>query len=209
MFLYQLQRACYYPESYPTVSLLSSLKLFMQWLGVPLSGMLQKGLCSWVNLMTASIPFATKILWFPVHSVSSVQFSRSVISDFVRPHGLQHTRLPCPSPTPRAWSNSCPLSRWCHPAISSSVIPFSFCLQSFPVSGSFPMCQFFQSGGQSIGASALASVLPMNIQDWFSLGLTSWISLQLDLHISFMSLVFCNSFMKIRFMYHAIYAFDM
>ena len=85
MFLYQLQRVCYYPESYPTMSLLSSLKLFVQWLGVPLPGMLQKGLCSWVNLMTASIPFATKILWFPVHSVSSVQFSHSVMSDSLQP----------------------------------------------------------------------------------------------------------------------------
>ena len=87
-------------------------------------------------------------------------------------------RLPCPSPTPRACSNSCPLSQWCHPAISSSIIPFSSCLQSFPASGSFPTSQFFASGGQSIGASASASVLPMNIQDWFSLGLTGWISLQ-------------------------------
>ena len=96
----------------------------------------------------------------------------------LRPSGLQHARLPCPSPTPRACSNSCPLSRWCHPTISSSVIPFSSCLQSFPAWGSFPMSQFFASGGQSIGASALASVLPMNIQDWFPLGLTGLTSLQ-------------------------------
>ena len=89
----------------------------------------------------------------------------------------QHSRLPCPSPTPRACSNSCPLSRWCHPIISSSVIPFSSCLQSFPVSGSFLVSQFFASGGQSIGASASASVLPMNIQDWFPVGWTGWISL--------------------------------
>ena len=94
------------------------------------------------------------------------------------PHGLQHTRLPCPSPTPRACSNSCPLSWWCHPTISSSVVPFSSCLQSFPASGSFPMNQFFTLGGQSIGASASASVLPMSIQDWFPLGWTGWISLQ-------------------------------
>ena len=87
-------------------------------------------------------------------------------------------RLPCPSPTPRACSNSCPSSQWCHPTISSSVIPFSSCLQSFPASGSFPMSRLFASGGQSIGVSASASVLPMNIQDWFPLGLTGWISLQ-------------------------------
>ena len=87
-------------------------------------------------------------------------------------HGLQHTKLPCPSPTPRAYSNSCPYSRWCHPAISSSVVPFSSCLQSFPASGSFSMSWFFASGGQSIGVSASASVLPMNIQDWFPLGCT-------------------------------------
>ena len=105
-------------------------------------------------------------------------FSHSVMLDSLRAHGLQHTKLPCPSPSPRACSNSCPLSLWCHPAISSSVIPFSSCLQSFPVSGSFPMSQFFTSGSQSIGASASSSVLPMNIQDWFPLGLTGLISLQ-------------------------------
>ena len=107
-----------------------------------------------------------------------VQFSRSVASNSLRPHGLQHTRLPCPLPTPGACSNSCPLSWWCHPTISSSVSPFSSCLQSFPASGSLLMSQFFQSGGQSIGTSASASVLPMNIQDWFPLGLTDLISLQ-------------------------------
>ena len=94
------------------------------------------------------------------------------------PHGLQHTRLPCPSPTPGAYSNSCPLNQWCHPTISSSVIPFSSHLQSFPASGSFQMSQFLASGDQSTGASASASVLPMNIQDWFPLGWTGWISLQ-------------------------------
>ena len=93
-------------------------------------------------------------------------------------HGLQHARLPCPSPTPGAYSNSCPLSPWCYPTISSSVIPFSFCLQSFPASGSFPMNWFFAPGGQKIGVSASAPLLPMNIQDWFPLGLTGWISLQ-------------------------------
>ena len=93
-------------------------------------------------------------------------------------HGLQHSKLPCPSPAPGACSNSCPLSRWCHPTISSIVVPFSPCLQSFPASGSSPVSQFFLSGGQSIGVSASASVLPMNIQHWFLLGLTSLISLQ-------------------------------
>ena len=96
----------------------------------------------------------------------------------LRPHGLQYARLPCPSPSPRTYSNSCALSQWCHPTISSSVIPFSCCLQSFPASGSFPVSQLFPSGGQSIAASASASVLLMNIQGWFPLGLTGWISLQ-------------------------------
>ena len=107
----------------------------------------------------------------------SVQFTRLVVSDSLRQHGLQHTRPPCPSPTPRAYSNSLPLSQWCHPTISSSVVPFSR-LQSFPASGSFQMKQLFASGGQSIGVSASTSVLPMNIQDWFPLGWTGWISLQ-------------------------------
>ena len=96
----------------------------------------------------------------------------------LRPHGLQSTRPPCPSPTPRVYANSCPLSWWCHPTISSSIVPFSYGLQSFPASGSFPMNQFFASGGQSTGVSASASVLPMNIQDWFPLGWMGWISLQ-------------------------------
>ena len=108
---------------------------------------------------------------------SSVQLSRSVVSDSLRPHGLQNARPPCPSPTPGVYSNSCPLSWWCHPTISSSVVPFSSCLQSFPVSGSFPVSQFFASGGQSVGVSASASVLPMYIQGWFPLGLTGVISL--------------------------------
>ena len=107
--------------------------------------------------------------------ISSVQFSCSVVSDSLRHHRLQHVRPPCQSPTTGVYSNSCPLSRWCHVTISSSVIPFSSCLQSFPASGSFQMSQFFTLGGQSIGVSA--SVLPMNIQDWFPLGWTSWISL--------------------------------
>ena len=109
---------------------------------------------------------------------SSVQFSRSVVSDSLRPHDPQHARLPCPSPSPGVHPNSCLLSQWCHPTTSSSVVPFSSCPQSFPASGSFPMSQFFTSGGQSIGVSTSASVLPMNIQDWSPLGLTGWISLQ-------------------------------
>ena len=109
---------------------------------------------------------------------ASVQFSCSVVSNSLQPHRLQHTRLPCPSPTPRAYSNSCPLSQWCHPAISSIVVPFSSRLQSFPALGSFPMSEFFVSGGQSIGVSVSASILSMIIQGWFPLGLTGWISLQ-------------------------------
>ena len=108
----------------------------------------------------------------------SVQFSCSVMSNSLWPHGLQHARLPCPSPTPKACSNACPSGWWCHPTISSSVVPFPSSLQSFPESGSFPMSQFFASGDQSIGVSASSSVLPMNIQDWFPFGLTGLISLQ-------------------------------
>ena len=108
----------------------------------------------------------------------SVQFSHSVVSDSLWPHGLQHTRPPCLSPTPRVYSNSCPLSQWCHPTISSTVVPFSSHLQSFLASRFFPMSQLFTFGGQSIGVSASASVLPMNIQNWFPLGWTGWISLQ-------------------------------
>ena len=107
-------------------------------------------------------------------SQSFSQFKLSVMSNSLWPNGLQHARLPCPSPTPGAFSNSCPSSWWCHTTISSSVLPFSFCLQSFPESGSFQMSQFFSSGVQSIGVSASASVLPMNIHDWFPLGLTGW-----------------------------------
>ena len=103
--------------------------------------------------------------------LSQLQFSRSVMSDTFPPHGLQHARLPWPSPTLRVYSNSCPSSHWCHPTISSSVVPFSSRLQSFSASGSFQMSQFFASGSQDIGVSASASVLPMNIQDWFPLGL--------------------------------------
>ena len=110
--------------------------------------------------------------------VASVQFSCSVVSDSLRPHGLQYARPPCSSPASRVYPNSCPLSRWCHPTISFSVVPFSSRIQSFSVSGHFQMNQLFESGGQSIGASASTSVLPMNIQDWFPLGWTGFISLQ-------------------------------
>ena len=112
----------------------------------------------------------------PISAVTQV--SCSVVSDSLRPRESQHARPPCPSPTPGVHSNSCPSSRWCHPAISSSVVPFSSHLQSFPASGSFPMCQFFTSGGQSIGVSASTSVPLINTQDWSPLGWTSWISLQ-------------------------------
>ena len=130
-------------------------------------------------------PLFTIVSWRDVHRaifificISSVQISCSVVSDSLQPHVLQHTRLPCPSPTPKIYSNSCSLSQWCHPTISSSVVPFSSCLQSFPASGSFQMSQLFASGGQSIGVSASTSVLSMNIPDLFSLRWTGWISLQ-------------------------------
>ena len=126
-------------------------------------------------------------------SFSSVQFSHSVMSNSLWPHESQHARAPCPSPTPRAYSNSCPSSRWCHLAISSSVVPFFSCPQSLQASGSFPMSQLFAWGGQSIGASASASVLPMNTQYWSPLGWTGWISLQ-SLGMSIFASV--NSFNK-------------
>ena len=114
----------------------------------------------------------------PTETLSSVQFSRSVVSDSLRPHESQHARPPCPSPTPRVHWDSHPSSQWCHPAISSSVVPFSFCPQSLPVSESFPMSQLLAWGGQSTGVSALASVLPKKSQDWSPLEWTGWISLQ-------------------------------
>ena len=121
--------------------------------------------------------------------ISSVQFSRSVVSDSLWPHESQHTRPPCPSPTPRVHPNSCSSSQWCHPAISSSVVPFSACPQSVQASESFPMSQLFAWGGQSFGVSASASVLPMNTQGWSPLGWTGWISLQ----IKGLSRVFSNT----------------
>ena len=118
-----------------------------------------------IRLKTASHPLWKKmaIRWVDIYHIT--QFSCSVVSDSLQPHELQHTRPPCPSPTPGVYSNSCPSCQWCHPTISSSVIPFSSHLQSFPASGSFPMSWFFASGGQSIGVLASASVLPLNIQD--------------------------------------------
>ena len=130
---------------------------------------------SWLNLKNIKLSNRRQTQKISLCDLISIQFSRSVISDSLWPHGLQHTRFPCPSPTPGAYSNSCPLSQWHHPTISSSVVTFSSHLQSFSASGSFQMCQFFTSGGQTIGASA--SVLSMHIQDWFPLGWTGWISL--------------------------------
>ena len=114
---------------------------------------------------------------FFIFYLRDIQFSCSVMSDFLWPHESHHTRPPCPSPNPGVYPNSCPLNWWCHPTISSSIIPFSSCPQSFPASGSFPMSQLFASGGQRIGVSTSTSVLPMNTQDWH-LGWTGWISLQ-------------------------------
>ena len=138
-----------------------------------------------------------------LRKVSSVQFSRSVVSDSLRPHESQHTRPPCPSPTPGVYSNLCPSSQWCHPAISSSVVPFSSCPQSLPASGSFPTSQLFTIPpsirvfsnestlhGQSIGVSASASIFPVNTQDWSPLGWTGWISLK----SKGLSRVFSNTF---------------
>ena len=130
------------------------------------------------NLICAEL----SLLWLDWDSSSwlkhtCLSVSRSVMSDSLQLQGLQHARPTCPSPTPGVYSDSCPLSRWCHPTISSSVVPFSSCPQSLPASGSFPMSQLFAWGGQSIGISASASVLTMNIQDWFPLGWTGWISL--------------------------------
>ena len=152
---------------------------------------MKDSLASWYSLTKPSIylvsgtvrgektPSASKTA---ILCSSSIQFSCSVVSDSLWLYGLQHAGIPCPSPSQTcsnsSWSLMDPSSQWCHPTISSSVVSFSSCLQSFPASGSFPMSQFFASGGQIIGVSALTSVLPMNIQDWFPLGLTGWISLE-------------------------------
>ena len=141
------------------------------------------------------------------HAASfALLYSRSVMSDSVWPRGLQHARLPCPPPSLIACSSSCPLSWWCHTTISSSATPFSSCPQSFPASQSFPMSQLLTSGGQSTGASASASVLPMNIQHWFPSGLTGWISLQskglsrvfLQHHSSKASILQCSAFFTVH-----------
>ena len=143
---------------------------------------------SWNGCLSSLYPqhLPSKVWWLNHNTIpyywqrnaGSVRFSRSVVSDSLRPHELQHARPPCPSPTPGVHPNSCALSWWCHPAISSSVVPFSSCPQSLPAWGSFPMSQLFAWGGQSTGVSASASVLPMNTQDWSPLGWTDWISLQ-------------------------------
>ena len=132
---------------------------------------------SYIYLFTIDKSWHDNIIMAKIY-ISSVNFSRSVMFEFLWLHEPQHTRPPYPSPTPRVHPNPCPLSRWCHPTISSSVVPFSSCPQSFPASGSFQMSQFFASGGQSIGVSASTSVLPMDTQDWAPLGWTGWISLQ-------------------------------
>ena len=123
----------------------------------------------WLCLMAKVL-----LVWVSQVVLSSVQFSRSVVSDSLRSHEPQHARPPCPSPTPRVHPKPCPLSHWCHPTISSSVVPLSSCPQSFPASGSFQISQLFASGGPSIGVSASTSVLPMNTQDWSPLGWTGW-----------------------------------
>ena len=135
--------------------------------------------------------FSMKYTWLLL-PVTCLLFSRSVVSNSLQPHGLQHARLPCPPLSPGACSNSCPLSQWCHPTISSSVIPFSSHLQSFPASGSFPVSGPFASGGQSIGASASASLFPKNIQGWFPLGLTGLILQYKGLSRVFLSTIIQN-----------------
>ena len=154
----------------PKSTLFISLAMFHHWLLVQIPSFSK----FWPVSLLPTFQGALRVTF--LQSVS--QFSCSVMSDSLRPHGLQHARPPCPSPTPRVYPNSCPSSQWCHPTISSSVVPFSSCPQSFPPSGSFPMSQFFTSGGQSIGVSASTSVLPMKTQDWSPLGWTGWISLQ-------------------------------
>ena len=139
-----------------------------------------------------------RLLYLPF---SSVQFSRSVMSNSLQPHEPQHARPPCPSPTPGVHPNPCPSSRWCHPTISSSVIPFSSCPQSFPASESFPMSQLFTWGGHSIGVSASTSALPMNTQDWSPLGWTGWISLQ----SKGLERVFSNTIVQVSILQHSAF----
>ena len=159
---------------------------------------LESGCAFEVQLLPCHFTYKMKITTnptqFEVYRAVEVQFSRSVVSDSLRPHEPQHIRLPCPSPTARVYPNLCPLSWWCHPTISSSVVSFSSCPPSFPASGSFQMSQLFASSGQSIGVSASTSVLPMNTQDWCPLGWTGWISLSLlDLQETLKSLLQCHS----------------
>ena len=139
--------------------------------------------------------------WWRRGSIKNSQFSHSVVSDSLWPHELQHTRPPCPTLTPGAHTNSCPLSQWCHPTILSSIIPFSSCPQSFPASGSFQMNHLFASGGQSIGVSASTSDPLMNTQDWSLLGWTSWISLQSKglSRVTYMICKYCHSFCSLTF----------
>ena len=161
------------------MSLLQTTKKYYFYLSLesykcgPVTWILQRQMC-----YTKEYLAEKRKAYFLSQISGSVQFSNSVISDFFRPHGLQHPRLPCPSSTSRACSNSWPLSQWCHPTISSSVSTFSSCLQSCPASGYVPINQFFASGGQGIGTSASASVLPLDIEDRSPLGWTGWISLQ-------------------------------
>ena len=155
--------------------LFTSRKKFILAWGRNIPSKVHMAVCNFTHWQVSNILQNKSYLIF---QFSSVQFSRSVVSDCLQPHDLQHARPPCLSPTPRVHSNSCPLSQWCHPAISSSVVPFSSCPQSLPTSESFPMSQLFSWGGQSTGVSALVSVLPMNIQGWSPLDWIGWISLQ-------------------------------
>ena len=139
-----------------------------------------------------------KKLWYIYTMEYSVQFNCSVVSDSLQPHASQHARPSCPSPSPRVYPNSCPLSWWCHLTISSSVVPFSSCLQSFPTSGSFQISQLFASGGQNIGVSASTSVLPMNTQDWFPLGFSLQSKSVLQHHSSKASILLCSAFFIVQ-----------
>ena len=147
----------------------SNIYLFLTW-----------SWCDWEKLIKSDCPWTLGWIWnwIPTEDKSSVQFSRSVMFDSLRPHESQHARPPCPSPTPGVHTDSRPLSQWCHPAISPSVVPFSSCPQSLPASQSYPMSQTFSSGGQSTGVSALASFLPKESQGWSASEWTGWISLQ-------------------------------
>ena len=143
--------------------------------GPSVHGILQARKLEWVAISFSKVCLVASGYQKDKVFKRSVQFSRSLVSDSLQPHESQHARPPCPSPTPRVHPNPCPLSQWCHPTISSSVVPFSSCHQSFPASGSFPVSQFFTSGGQSIAVSASTSILPRTLKDWSPLGLTSLI----------------------------------